>query len=98
MLGMERRAFDIQFRIGPVPVAIEPSFWLAALLLGLLAAPGSAGIEAGAGLAAVMGVVLASILAHEFGHALVSNWLGARASIRLYAFGGLTFPECHFPA
>ncbi|MGI5865369.1 MAG: metalloprotease [Myxococcales bacterium] len=90
---MERRGFDIQFRLGPVAIAIEPSFWLAALLLGLMATPGNKEIDAGPGLAVMMGVVLVSILVHELGHALMSHWLGTRASIRLYAFGGYTLPE-----
>lgn len=93
MRRMQRRGFDIEFRLGPVPIAIEPSFWLTALLLGLMAPLGGKEIDAGAGLAVVMGVVLVSILVHELGHALVSHWLGVRASIRLYAFGGHTLPE-----
>jgi Zn-dependent protease len=74
-----------RFRLGPFPVAVDPSFWL----LGLMALSFGS-LAAGLMLIAVM---FASVLVHELGHALMAHRYGSPASIRLYALGGLTFHQ-----
>ncbi len=64
------------------PVRLEFSFFLVSGLLAL-----------GRPVAFIISwvaVVLLSILVHEMGHAVAFRFFGQRASIRLYAFGGLT--------
>lgn len=74
----------VRFRLLGIPVNINWSFFLVALFLGWQ--PGTnAGI-----LAVWVAVVLVSVLAHEFGHALLARRYGAEPSITLYALGGLT--------
>lgn len=82
--------FDIRFRAGPLPVVIEPSFWLGALMLG-------SGFGLSPSLFVWIGVVLVSVLVHELGHALTGLALGVRSRIRLHVFGGLTLPERALP-
>ena len=81
-----RTPLELSFRLGPIPVTVEPSFWLIAALFGL-----SAGFNLGALVWVI--VVFVSVLIHELGHALTALLLGVRSSIRLYSFGGLTIPE-----
>lgn len=71
----------LRFRLGRIPVSVEPWFWLTTLLL--------AGGLPGPFLAVWVLVVFASVLAHELGHALTSRHFGASSSIRLYGLGGL---------
>lgn len=40
-----------------------------------------------------IGIILVSILVHEFGHALTAKAFGQKPRIELIAFGGLTYPE-----
>jgi Zn-dependent protease len=82
--------FDIHFRAGPLPVVIEPSFWIGALMLG-------SGLGASPRLLIWVLVVLASVLVHEFGHAAAGLAFGVRSRIRLHLFGGLTLPERALP-
>lgn len=77
--------YSLRFAVAGVPVVIEPSFWLGTLLLGAS--------MRGQALVLWMGVVLVSLLVHEFGHAFALKAFGAGASVQLHAFGGLTFPE-----
>ena len=81
-----RNPLALRFRLGPIPVTVEPSFWIIALLFGLWG---------GFGVAALIWVpiVFFSILAHELGHALAALGLGRHPAIRLYSFGGVTFYE-----
>src|SRR5258706_9362280 len=67
----------LRFRVGPFPVAVYPSFFIAAVVLG-------AGQRAS--LAAIAGwvfVVFTSVLVHELGHAVVGLTLGGRPEIKL---------------
>lgn len=80
-----RPPLELRFNLGPIPVAIEPGFWLMTGLLGL--ASGTPW-----GVLIWIGIVLFSVLIHELGHALTSLAFGNKAAIRLYAFGGLTYP------
>lgn len=81
-----KNPLELRFRLGPIPVSVEPGFWFITALFG---------ITAGFDWRAVIwvGVVFVSVLVHELGHALAARLLGSGASIRLYSFGGLTYPE-----
>lgn len=78
-------ALTLRFRMGRIPVSVEPWFWLTTLVL--------AGGLPGPFLAVWLLVAFASILVHELGHALVSRHYGASARIRLYALGGLAYRD-----
>lgn len=82
-------ALTLRFRLGRIPVSVEPWFWLTTLVL--------AGGLPGPFLAVWVLVAFASILAHEMGHALVSRRYGATPSIRLYALGGLAYRDRQLP-
>lgn len=75
----------LRFRLGSIPVVIEPLFWLMAFIMG--------SNLRGPAIVLWVGVVFVSILVHELGHALASRAFGARAWIRLHSFGGLTYPD-----
>lgn len=72
--------YDVRFRLLGVPVRISPVFWLAAVILG-----GDRNAEQAL---AWVGVVLVSVLVHEFGHAALQRAFGGRPEIVLYGFGG----------
>jgi Zn-dependent protease len=76
----------LRFRLGPFPVTVYPSFFIAALLLG---------VWGGAlwRIAAWIFVVFVSVLGHELGHAVFGLWLGGRPEIKLEGFGGETYPR-----
>ncbi len=78
--------FDIRFRLGSLPVTIQPTFWLGALVFG------SAG-GVGPQLPIRVAIVFFSILVHELGHALTALAFGVRSRIQLQMWGGLTLPE-----
>jgi stage IV sporulation protein FB len=75
----------LRFRLGNIPVVIEPWFWVMALVMG--------SNLRGPDILLWVGVVFVSILVHELGHAVASRAFGARAWIRLHSFGGLTYPD-----
>jgi stage IV sporulation protein FB len=76
---------DLRFSIAGVQVRVHPLFWLVALLLG----SSGALIE----IPIWIFVVFASVLIHEFGHAMAFRFYGMRSQILLHAMGGLTIPE-----
>ena len=91
-------AYDLRFRVGPIPVRISPFFWVAAALIGWQLAhqvdkslPDSPG--AGVWLLLWIAAVLISIGIHEIGHWLAMRWYGTDAYIVLYHFGGLAVPR-----
>jgi Zn-dependent protease len=69
--------------IGGVPVRIDWSFWLLAVLLGV-------GARTGWLLVAWVAIVLVSILVHELGHAFTMRAFQQQPHVMLYAFGGVT--------
>ncbi len=78
----------LSFRVGPVPVRVQASFFLTALLLGWQ--PGPHGLER---LFLWSVVVFFGVLAHEMGHAAAALAFGYRPRIELYLFGGVTWWE-----
>jgi len=76
-------SYDLNFRVGPIPVRVHPLFWLVAAAMGL-SMPGAAG------LLAWVAAVFVAVLLHELGHALAMRACGFHSSIMLYWLGGLT--------
>jgi Zn-dependent protease len=74
--------FTLAFRLGSIPITIDPSFWLVSLVMGSASGWPWALVW--------VGLVFVSVLAHELGHALASRAFGSGSRIRLYSFGGLT--------
>lgn len=72
---------------GRIPVAIHPFFWVFSALIGWLYG------QSLLGMLIWMGIILLSVLIHEYGHALTALFFGQKASIQLVAFGGLTTYE-----
>lgn len=75
----------LRFRLGRIPIEVEPLFWLMAFVMG-------SNLRGPAIVLWVL-VVFVSIIVHELGHALASMAFGARAKIKLHSMGGLTFPD-----
>jgi Zn-dependent protease len=69
--------------IGGIPVRIDWSFWILAVLLGF-------GAREGWLLVAWVAIVLVSVLVHELGHAFTMRAFHQRPHVMLYAFGGVT--------
>ncbi len=80
--------FTWQFNLGRIPVVVEPSFWLVSFIFAMYRLPHYPYVLSW------IAVVFVSILIHEVGHALAAMSLGCDvAAIRLYSFGGLTYPD-----
>jgi Zn-dependent protease len=73
-------------RIGGVPVRVDWSFWLLAVLLGY-------GAREGWLLVAWVAIVLVSVLVHELGHAFTLRVFQQQPRVVLYAFGGVTMSD-----
>jgi Zn-dependent protease len=74
-------------RLFGVPIRVDPSFFLMAILLG---SPGSVEPRELLRLGIWTGVVFVSILWHELGHALAARIFGGKPRIELGIMGGLT--------
>jgi Zn-dependent protease len=74
----------MQFRFGSIPVRVHVSFFVMTLVLG------ATGARDPKGMAIWVGIVCASIFAHELGHAFMGRGFGLAPSVELYAMGGLT--------
>ena len=75
----------LRFRLGRIPIEVEPLFWLMAFVMG-------SNLRGPAIVLWVL-VVVVSIMVHELGHALATIAFGARAKIKLHSMGGLTYPD-----
>lgn len=71
----------VNFRIGDIPVQVQPWFFLTALLIG----PHDL-----TGLVIWVPIVFVGVLLHELGHAWAIKRLGLSPDIQLFAFGGIT--------
>ncbi|NDC52992.1 MAG: hypothetical protein EBZ74_01570 [Planctomycetia bacterium] len=89
---------DLELSIARVPVRVSAWFWVAAALLGwnvCQALAGSDQRELLRLLVAWVGVVFASLLVHELGHAFAYRAFGQACHVVLYHFGGLAIPDVH---
>ncbi len=82
----------LRFTLFRIPIVIEPWFWLTAFLIsGGFQAKSREGLTR---LLIVASIIFISILVHELGHALTSRKLtGKNPSIKLWAMGGLAYPN-----
>jgi len=72
---------------GPIPISIYPAFWIFAALIGYLNTASLIGTFVW------IGIILVSVLFHEFGHALTALFFKQKPRIELVALGGLTYHE-----
>lgn len=70
-----------------IPIVIHPIFWLIVAVIGWLNA------QSFLGTLIWVGVILFSLLVHEFGHALTAKAFGQNVQIELVAMGGVTFHD-----
>ncbi|OJY28543.1 MAG: hypothetical protein BGO98_05585 [Myxococcales bacterium 68-20] len=74
----------MELRLGSIPLRIQGSFFLMALLLGL-------NEREPVKLALWVVIVLVSVIIHELGHALMGKAFGLEPRIELHGMGGLTY-------
>lgn len=72
---------------GPIPISIYPAFWIFAALIGYFNS------QSFIGTLIWIGIILVSVLFHEFGHALTALFFKQKPKIELVALGGLTYHE-----
>lgn len=70
-----------------IPVKFTPAFFITAALIGFLNSYSLVGTIVW------IGIILLSVLVHEYGHAITSKLFGQHPKIELVAFGGVTIPE-----
>ena len=75
---------NLSFRLGKIPVRIQPSFFLIAVLF-----VGLSGADLRV-LVAWIAIVFVSVMLHELGHATVGLGFGLSPSIQLHGMGGTT--------
>jgi len=75
----------MKFRIGSIPVQVQPSFFVASAMLGWRGETADVAIW--------VAVCFVSILVHEMGHALVIARFGGTPRVLLYPGGGLTYGD-----
>jgi len=80
----------VRFSILGIPIHIRWSFWLVAAIIFPFPLDVLGRSESWPFLAAWLGVVAVSVVAHELGHAVVARRFGAQVDMTLYALGGFT--------
>lgn len=70
-----------------IPIKFSPAFFITAGLIGFINSFSLIGTIVW------IGIILISVLVHEYGHALTSLIFGQHPKIELVAFGGVTIPE-----
>ena len=83
---MGKEKMILQFR-GKIPIAIYPTFWLFAALIGYVNS------QSLIGTLIWVAIIFVSVLFHEFGHALTAKLFGQKPRIELVALGGLTYHD-----
>jgi Zn-dependent protease len=82
---------NLRFRIGSIPVRVDPSFLVMTVLLNAGMVLGAPVLGKGVLLLALWGaIVFVSVMAHELGHAFAGLSFGLRPEIDLHAMGGTT--------
>ncbi|CAN5324640.1 hypothetical protein BH23ACT9_BH23ACT9_07650 [soil metagenome] len=79
----------LAFRIGDIPVKVDPTFWIIMGLFGFSRASTQGGFDIVLVIEWVA-MVFVGILVHELGHAVAFRAYGRPPSVVLYAMGGLT--------
>lgn len=74
---------NLSFRLGKIPVRIQPSFFVVAVVFGLT-------LEDPALVAAWALIVFVSVMLHELGHATMGLAFGLQPAIDLHGMGGTT--------
>ena len=74
---------NLSFRLGKIPVRIQPSFFVIAVLFGLFT-------NDLAVVVAWVAIVLVSVMLHELGHATMGLAFGLSPTIELHGMGGTT--------
>lgn len=92
----QRTAYDWNFRLGDVPVRVNPWFWLTALVLGLVGND-QGGIHVLTYLLSWVLVLFVSILVHEMGHIQMGRYYGSDGYIVLTGFVGLAVGSNDLP-
>src|SRR5689334_3649770 len=72
---------------GRIPITIHGTFWILAALIGFLSSYSFFGTFIW------VGIILISVLFHEFGHALTALAFKQNPRIELIAFGGVTYHD-----
>src|SRR3972149_11388238 len=72
---------------GKIPIIIHPTFFIIAALIGYINSFSLIGTLIW------IGIILVSVIIHEFGHALTALIFGQKPRIELVALGGLTYHE-----
>jgi Zn-dependent protease len=88
--------FDLNFRVGDIPVRVHPYFWLSTVLLGLPHRSEDVS-QALMHLPIWVAVVFVSILVHELGHVLMGRVFGKRGHILFTGFCGLAIGVSDLP-
>jgi Zn-dependent protease len=89
-----------RFRLGSIPVEVQPSHLIASAVIALSFSPGNQPGPTGSMAFQVtswMLIVFVSVLFHELGHALASRAFGYRPTITLAWLGGYTRPNAPGP-
>ena len=79
----------LAFRLGDIPVRVDPSFWIIMGLFGLQRAAVRGAFNPLV-LVEWVGIVFVGILLHELGHAVAFRAFGRQPQVVLYGMGGLT--------
>jgi Zn-dependent protease len=90
MYSQPSTSMNLSFRLGKIPVHIQPAFFVVSAFLG----SSTGGL---AGTAAWIAVVFASVLVHELGHATACLAFGVPPRIQLHTMGGTTSWEAARP-
>ncbi len=77
----------IESRQKKIPIKFSAAFFITAGLIGFINSYSAIGTIVW------IGIILVSVLVHEYGHALTSLMFGQRPRIEFVAFGGVTIPE-----
>jgi len=92
-----RTSFDLNFRLGDIPVRVHPFFWLSAVLLAYSDLRTRQGADILTFLLVWTAILLVSILVHELGHILMGRYFGNRGHIILTGFCGLAVGSSNLP-